>query len=232
MLKILASLIIRCELFDMSRLLDKFLKKKPSFHFIHIPKNGGMALRQAFSEDRSVSMSDPYHYRYKDIETRLPVNIRSFSVVRNPWSRTASRYFYAKQNAKAWLDNDPRKQYIEKASFTDFIQERKIFDIPDHLGKPWMGPMNSWFNQLEWLTDHQGQIACECLRLEHLNDDMSRLFERSITIPKANQTEYKYDYRALYNDKSIKLIADVFSEDIEHFGFTFEGGAKKNIVGL
>ena len=92
-----------------------------------------------------------------------------------------------------------------------------------------MGPLSSWFNQLEWIQDENGNIACDCLRLEHIEEDISAYFGKQIKLPRINQTKKRYDYRSMYTDELIDIVAETFRDDIEYFGFSFEGAATKNI---
>lgn len=200
--------------------------RKPTHHLIHIPKNGGTAIRQALAH--RVSLSEPYyHHRYRDIAEEYG-HLRRFGIVRNPWSRTYSRYVFSKRTCMGW--NDERKDYMERVSFADFVRDRRIFDIPEHPGQPWMGPMTSWFDQLEWLRDENGIVVCDALRLEYLNDDLSAYFGKRTVVPRKNSTGPKEDYRRAYTDELIQIIADTFRADIDHFGFTFDGAATRNIA--
>lgn len=202
------------------------------YHFIHIPKNGGNSVRAALKKRGDVSLSRPFHYRYVDIADKVGRNLQFFCIVRNPWSRTASRFIFAKQNAREWPADDPRKLYVEKATFEDFVNDRKIFEIPEHPGQPWMGPMNSWFNHLEWIRNEENEVVCDCLRLEHLGNDINAYFGEPIKIARKNVTKERYDYRQMYTDELIETIARTFAEDIEYFGFSFESAATKNIANL
>lgn len=199
-------------------------------HFIHIPKNAGSAIRETMQWRGDVSLSEPKHFRYVDIADDVGRDLNFFAVIRNPWSRTASRYRYGKQNSRRWRENDPRRQYIQNVSFEQFVKDQKIIGIPAFPGKPWMGPLNSWFNQLEWIRDEDGAVACTCLRFENLNSDMNDYFKSMLLLPKRNVTENRYDYRDMYNDELIDIVARCFRDDIEYFGFSFEGPATRNVL--
>jgi hypothetical protein len=95
-----------------------------------------------------------------------------------------------------------------------------------------MGPLSSWFNQLEWIRNRDGKVVCDCLRLEQVNEDLSAYFGRRMSVPRENVTHASYDYRSMYNDELIEVVAELFREDIDYFGFEFEGGATRNIVTL
>jgi len=204
--------------------------KNYKYHFIHIPKNAGNSVRDALKKRGDVSLSKTFHYRYVDIADKVGRDLQFFCIVRNPWSRTASRYVFARQNSKKWPLDDPRRVYISNATFEDFVTDHRIFEIPEHPGQPWMGPMNSWFNHLEWITNERGDVVCDCLRLEHLDQDLSEYFRESISLPRKNITRQRYDYRRMYTDSLAATVAELFEKDIEYFGFTFEGAATKNIA--
>lgn len=177
-------------------------------------------------------MTRPYHYRYIDIAEEKGRDLMYFCPIRNPWARTVSRFNFGKQNASRWRSGDPRKSYITKATFEDFVKDQKVFEIPKHPGQPWMGPLSSWFNQLEWIRDENEKVACDCLRLECLSEDMSDYFGENIILPYKNVTKIEYDYRKMYTDELAEIIANTFAEDIEYFGFSFDGAATKNIYNL
>lgn len=200
------------------------------YHFIHIPKNAGESVRHALYFRRDVSLSNPFHYRYLDIADVVGRHLKFFAVVRNPWSRTASRYAFGRQNAKLWPESDPRRQYLEHASFADFVRDRMQFPIPRHPRQPWMGPLSSWFNQLEWLRDGSGAVACDCLRMEFLEEDLRQYFGRPIKLPRKNATRSTYDYRSMYTSELAAIVADEFQEDIDYFGFSFDGAATRNTI--
>jgi hypothetical protein len=201
---------------------------RPKYHFIHIPKNAGQSVRDALYLQPDISLSEPYHYRYVDIADTVGRDLRFFAVVRNPWSRTASRFHFGKQNAERWPADDPRRLFISKATFADFVKEQRFLPIPEHPGQPWMGPLSSWFNQLEWIRDDTGVIRCVCMRFECLNDDLRSFLGRPIELGRRNVTRNKYDYRSMYSDELAEIVANLFREDVEHFGFSFDGPATKN----
>lgn len=202
------------------------------YHFIHIPKNAGEAVRDALFFRRDVSLSSPFHYRYVDIADQVGRELDFFAIVRNPWSRTASRYHFARQTAALWPIHDPRREYLARASFADFVREQKILPIPEHPNQPWMGPLSSWFNQLEWLRDESGHVACDCLRMEHLDEDLRHYFGQSIALRKRNITRARHDYRSMYTDELADVVGTIFRDDIDHFGFRFDASATRNVFAL
>jgi len=207
-----------------------FDRRPHTYHFIHIPKNGGRSIRRALSMRPEVSLSKEYHHRYVDIAGRIGRDLQYFSVIRNPWSRTASRYVFGKNNARKWPDSDPRKQYLTNATFRDYVTEQRILPIPEHPNAPWMGPLSSWFNQIEWIRDEAGNVVCDCLRLETIDSDISAYFGRKLSIPHRESTRTAtYDYRKMYTDDLAEIVGNTFHQDIEYFGFSFDGPATRNV---
>ena len=91
--------------------------------------------------------------------------------------------------------------------------------------------MNSWFNQLDWITDENQIVRCDCLRLEKLENDLETYFGEPVKVQRENKSKQRYSYRDMYTEKLIEIIAETFQPDIEHFGFTFDGPATRGFVG-
>ena len=142
--------------------------RRRTYHFIHIPKNGGISIRDALARFTDVSLSSPLHARYQDVVGKVG-ELRYFCVIRNPWERVVSRYFYARDAAASWPDSDPRKAYFESLSFDRFVSEHRTWGIPKHPGEPWLGPHGAWFNQLFW--DPRRRRPGELRLSAHPNDD-------------------------------------------------------------
>lgn len=213
----------------MHNVLRKWARTNFRFKiFIHIPKNAGVSLRSAFRRFDFVKVTIPYHMRVRDLIEQNQENRDYFGVVRNPWSRVASRYFYAKRKCIKWRPDDPRRVFVEKSSFKDFVMFQPSFDIPQHPGKPWLGPFANWFDQLDWLSDGNGIVVAQCLRFEHLGDDLCEFLGRQINLPVSNRSSHSIDYRKLYTPDMYDAVLKRHQRDIDYFGFDFEGGAKKN----
>jgi hypothetical protein len=197
-------------------------------HFIHIPKNGGTAVRLALPL-KGIAFERPIHARYVDLPAMT--GRRYFCVVRNPWSRTASRYLYTRRSAVNWPDTDERKRYIERVSFEEYVADRRIFASPKRPGEAW--PLSLWIDQLDWITNGDGELAGDCLRLESLDEDLSAYLGRQISVPRAGLLKPdSYDYRSMYGHRTRRMVAEAYARDIAHFGFDFHGAATRNTYTL
>ena len=52
----------------------------------------------------------------------------------------------------------------------------------------------------------------------------------SARVAQRNVTQAKYDYRSMYTDELAGIVGTVFRDDIEHFGFSFDGPATRNVL--
>ncbi len=115
--------------------------------FIHIPKNAGMTIRRSdvlknkivvarpnifktsrYSQDllRTMKSTGDHHgfehARWKDIHPRITNSHTSFAIIRNPWDRVVSRFFFAKLAIE--VQNKSPKAYADTSSFEAFLEER------------------------------------------------------------------------------------------------------------
>lgn len=80
-----------------------------------------------------------------------------------------------------------------------------------------MGPLSSWLNQLEWIYDKDRNVACDCLRLEKIVEDLANYFSEIIKVPRENVSQNSQDYRDMYNNETREIVAELFRDDIEYF---------------
>ena len=59
---------------------------------------------------------------------------------------------------------------------------------------------------------------------------MSAFFGEKIVLPRKNVTTSSADYRSMYTDELIDIVAKTFKRDIEYFGFSFESDATQNVT--
>lgn len=199
--------------------------------FYRIPKNASTSLyhhlgdfnmikknEQLFKEKANFKLYrglfDPTHakpYEVYNIFRSQMKNFFSFCVVRNPWDRAISMYHFA-------LKENLGKVYNihEKLSFEDFCNLLK-----DHQDNPYFIATHK---QVEWIQGDYGPEVI--LRFENLNIEFANMLKDydishiSPNIPHKNSTNHKI-YTEYYNDKSKKIIANVFEKDIDTLKYTF-----------
>ena len=164
----------------------------PNLTFVHIPKTGGMSVRMWLSKNTP---------RY--IHPSLPMITpqQTCAVVRNPWDRVVSLWAFWNKLKKA---NIP---------FDNFVRNLSSFK----------------FNDVSWFTFDQPQKAwipngvTYLLRFETLDRDfvqIQNLFGCTDPLPKINASDHA-DYHTYYTDETRDIVARVFKDDIDTFGYTF-----------
>jgi len=219
--------------------------------FIHIPKNAGMTIRNSsvlknrimpVSKDKHISKEytrelektmrlshdgNGYeHARYRDVNVELRKNHKAFAIIRNPWDRVVSRYFFAKKLIEK--EKKHPHSYANTSSFEAFLEERHVWGNKDFY---WHRAVRGWFPAKDHVIDENGEVKCDIIRFEHLNEEIEKYFgikqmteARNITF----RTGEKPSYRDIYNEKTIQIIADWYKDDIEYWGFDFGQSASKN----
>ena len=146
-----------------------------------------------------------------------------FSLVRNPWARVVSR----------WRFNDRKQRSIPQSknwlpTFEQFLERLNDADTPF----AWHQSVHGWSLQKDYVTDKQGNLHADILRTEHLQNDFSKYFDDQTTIlPIVNQSETTvFDYRTAYDETTKRIVSNWYGDDIEFFGFSFDGPATKNII--
>lgn len=219
--------------------------------FVHIPKNAGMTIRHSDklrgkilinSEPRHKSREytqgllakmkatgdhhGAEHARWRDLDLTYRNNHTAFAVVRNPWDRVVSRYFFAKKVIEVERKVDP--SYADVSSFEAFLEERHKWGSEEYM---WHRAIRGWYPAFDHVSDGEGNVKCDILRFEKLNEEVCRYFGLTTMSRARNVTALnKGTYKDMYNDKTRQIIADWYEKDIEHWGFDFDTSATKNTM--
>jgi hypothetical protein len=128
---------------------------------------------------------------------------QKFTVIRNPWDRIVSDFFYCK-----------KENYVStEASFRDEVIYNKDNKIR------WKQPCYDWL-------ELNGKIAVEnILRFENLNNDFIEMCKQlglpeGIKLPHLNKTKHKH-YTEYYDDETRQIVAEKYAKDIEYFNYEF-----------
>ena len=237
----------------LENLLSKFNSSNPKNKklFIHIPKNAGMTIRRSDFLKNKIIVARPNifitsrysqgllttmkstgdhhgfeHARWKDIHPRITNSHISFAILRNPWDRVVSRFFFAKLAIE--VQKKSPKTYADTSSFEAFLEERHKWGGKDFM---WHRAIRGWYPAFDHVTDEKGTVQCECLRFENLDHDICKYFKIPMMTKPRNVTGLnKGSYMDVYSPKTIQIVADWYQKDIVTWGFDFDTGAKKNTI--
>jgi hypothetical protein len=199
---------------------------KHKFIFVHINKTAGTSLEWVLmkhSNNRRVGKRKPgisligrTKHRpvseYKIIADKIYgfKNYFKFTLVRNPWQRLLSNYFFRKYKKG---DTD-----IQKLSFTEWVKNsnKRGYLFENCLSR---------YAQLDWITDENGEVCVDFIgRFENLQEDFNTICDKigipRNELPHKNATKHKH-YTEYYDDESIFIVAEKYAKDIEYFGYKF-----------
>jgi hypothetical protein len=142
-----------------------------------------------------------------------------FSVVRNPWARMVSRYFFTH------VESEPSDEEKVRRGTT-----RKFHDqeFETWISKRWLRHKAGKRQNSQWrkLVDLDGQLLVDHVgQLESVQDTLDWVSEQigveRIVMPHVNGTR-KGHYVKFYNDRTREMVADMCSQDIEFFNYQFD----------
>jgi hypothetical protein len=137
-----------------------------------------------------------------------------FAFVRNPWDWQVSMYHFILKEK----ENFSHEILCELGSFKNYLEWLLTED------KPY--PKGATKLQKTMLIDKNGHIAVDKIgRFENLNADFNEITAHlgiNASLPKLNHSLHR-NYQDYYNDNTQKLVATYFEEDIDLFGYTFNG---------
>lgn len=227
--------------------------------FIHIPKCAGMSIRRSpflrgkfipagpnthklgFTkqlEDRMKSLGDHHgheHARWADLRFEIQTNYQAFAIVRNPWDRVVSRYFFAKKVIE--VEKKVPESYADVSSFEAFLEERFKWGVPEerwHLDAEdnmmWHRAVRGWYPAFWHVRDVDNDLRhVDILRFEQLDQDIHKYFNVTEPLKPRNVTGLnKGSYQDLYTPQTINIVGDWYKRDIETWGYQFEHGPTKN----
>lgn len=133
-----------------------------------------------------------------------------FAVVRNPWDREVSRYFYARNTPTHHLH-----KLANQLEFAEFIKQR---------GKR-ANKRNVSSYQFKKVSDGEGNLIVDAIvHIENLGEEIAPVFERigidQRMLPQLNRSSHRA-YQDYYDEESIEIVRHMASEDIERFGYRF-----------
>jgi hypothetical protein len=177
------------------------------FIFIHVYKNGGCSMEAALGGRTKVpGIAKCMHLSLSNLPDHPNrKDYFSFAFVRNPWDRAVSSFTY--KNRK----NDSSKRTIDA-----FRSKVKLSTKPH-----------------KRYAQHDMVHNCSFIgRFEHIQEDFDTICNivgiPKMILPHKNASRHEL-YTKFYTDLQKEIIYENTSGDIDHFGFTFEGAATKNV---
>ena len=200
--------------------------KQKNLLFIHIPKTGGTVIEDQIKQHAQqtlrckgigftntildhpfdkVSLQHQYYntiFRFKEKLDVDFLNLKIFTVVRNPYDRIISDLFWYKL-----IKKDSTSEHVYDVIKNNFIER----DDLDNHNKP----------QYKFITDENGELikTIKIFKTETLNesnDELNKFIQLDIDIKRDNVNK---DYSKYLNTNSINLINQFYKKDFELFDY-------------
>jgi len=197
---------------------------------VHIHKTAGTSIQDLMLKYMNGIMINPAHIKAADIrmvnkEVRDNWNeYFTFAIVRNPWDRLVSWYF----NVRHQHPNDkyafyhPPNRYSFHEFITKYLSEKKCFGndrVGYHCNQVDYLIKTPGSENLEFLVDFIGRFEALQSVIDHVCDQVE--CDR-IKMIHSNKTPHRNkNYHSYYNDESMNVVNDIYSRDINYFGYEF-----------
>lgn len=180
-----------------------------NFYFIHINKTGGSSIENA--------LKIPFEHKtaQEKIAEVGKENWRlrfTFAIVRNPWDKVVSHYFYRLKTNQTALS-------ISSLSFDEWVE--KAYEQKDPV---YRDNEKMFMPQLDWIRSAENELLVDYVGFfEDLEGAFSEVKQRTglhVSLPHLKSTKRR-DYQDYYTERSKEIVAGCFAEDIEAFGYSF-----------
>lgn len=193
--------------------------KNKELKFIHIPKNAGTSIEEL---GKKLNLKwGKYDYSNLDLREKLSEipccywhnylfknnsNVDYFCIIRNPYDRIKSEYFYRKNKNQVF--NLCLNSWIEKFLINN---TKNVYDC--HL-----------IPQYNYIFDNEGNKKIKhVLRLDsNLNKNLKELLNKydiNIVVDDFEKKNKSYQVKDYLSKDSIKLINDYYKKDFEYFNY-------------
>lgn len=212
------------------------------FIFFHVTKAAGTSVKKALDtyaqEPEKFKITRPprqvdgapnpfyemwesmlWHAKARDAQKELPPDtydrFYKFAFVRNPWDWQVSYYHFILKE----VDHIRHEQVKSmQGGFEEYLEWVIATKNPF--------PKGATKLQADIITNKAGELIVDYVgRYETLNQDFDTVCQRlglAVNLPHLNQSQHR-NYQNYYNDRTRTLVAEQFQQDIDLFGYTFEG---------
>jgi hypothetical protein len=185
--------------------------------FIHIPKTAGTSVLASLGAPPVFDTHAPARalaYSYPDFFAQA----YKFAFVRNPWDRFSSAFHFMKHGTDWPMQQQWAERNIGDMDFPEFTHR-----LRSPMFRAQVMAERFFWPQCFWL---RGCGRIDLLRFERLEEEVMRVGER-LSIDRAPSLPHmrksaKPDFRTLYDDRMIDIVADLYRQDITALDYRFE----------
>lgn len=200
--------------------------------FVHVPKCAGISVCNSLFSGLAGLHMHIRQYQLAFTKSEFDSYFK-FTFVRNPWDRLVSAYCFLKKGGMGQVD----KKWAE--------ENLSIYPDFDSFVKSWINRKNIFsytlfIPQYKFICTQGNLPTLDFIGFfENLEEDFSYVQERikknNEGLLFLNKTKNRKDYQEYYTEESKQIVAEVYKEDIQMLGYTFDNSslnaqlAKRNI---
>lgn len=184
--------------------------------FVHIPKTAGKSITHFLGKfEPGPVHRNIFHYR-SELDNETFNKYYKFAVVRNPWDKMVSEFFFQSQRT------DGR---AIRSNFIDYLKLGNRYQVGNQLD---LIATPTWVwdpNKEDHIIKHENTtiLVDEIFFFENLDSATRKLakkFDIQTPFPLLNKSDHKA-YQSYYNDESYELVRKSHLRDINYFNYKF-----------
>lgn len=195
------------ELIEHFRKIGPALDRNALYAFFFNNKVGFKSVNRYLLKDRSIVRKDDedfYNIIFRGYEADRFEHVYKFTIVRNPWDRVVSAYFYFRRY-KAYSKDYPFDQYVKD------LREKGV------------GHNKHFYLQYDKAFFDGKQFVDFIGRIENIEEDWKEI-AANIRCPKSlphkNKSKHKH-YSEYYTSETADIVYGLYKKDIETFNYRF-----------
>lgn len=193
--------------------------------FVHIPKTAGVSISKSLFGNMGGGHTTLR--RYQIIFGREKFNdYFKFAFVRNPWDRLFSAFRFLKKGGinpqdKIWAEKNISKYENFDCFVKDWVNRKNIYTWRHFIPQWWFVSTRGKSNAVDFVGyfENLERDYNYIRKILKLDSEELLFFNKTGAIEK--------DYKDYYSKETKSIVADVYREDIEMFGYDFDNTSVK-----
>ena len=189
------------------------------FLFLHLPKTGGTSINKFFNDKFDNNERDfghPYLSEYiYDKKTDRYTNLKNyfkFTIIRNPYDRLISAFFYMKEYSNFPFDISFRKKWkLEDDTFESFVIEKLPIILSDKDIRP-----RHFKPQIEFGTTDLDYIGSFITMQDDMKIICDKIGIESQDLPHINSSDHKR-YDEYYKKELLDIVKTLYINDFKNY---------------
>jgi hypothetical protein len=192
--------------------------------FVHLPKNAGTTISAIASKIGCLTKDHDIRRKgfvqLRDLPKDTLSQYRTFTVVRNPWDRVVSAFYYLRAGGRNVEDYKDRERILKpfQYCFERFVKDGLV-------NQPRLITEQLHFRpQHDWICSDSDIIVNDVLRFENLQYDLDRFLKScsrpSVKLPILNSSN-RFHYKDCYDHEMQEIVQSVYLQDIHLLSYSF-----------